>query len=560
MTHRWLVLAGILPALSCRPEAVIVSARPAALGRGADEIDALVTLTAPPARFAAHEPWFSVEECEIAFERADGARKMRVLAVTDRGRHVAAYFPELSVLDLVAHDPARAPRVLDLPSRYDERTALDVRISTVLWYDIPGAAGERHSFEFSGGGRTITLTERQEWRARRNAMSVHTFTISCDPVLGYVVDADCRLQTDDRDSILRARGLVEFVNLLCRDVANVWPGRWRFDMTVYSRVAPAAPRAGPSGSAPASGGGDRNAAEAGVTEGFAGWRNNPVAARLSDEIEGGLRVRDGGIVAFLAGEDGWGPALSRRGGYGFRLATGEVWQEQHNLVAFPTRQDADGLFRLSPRFRLAFLPPEVAARVLDKTRIEDFAGRSEPMIRLGVLENFEDQPLPLTAPVRGAWADSFTISEAEAHSGRKSLLVAGGPAVPDGATPEGLPWTPRIPLDPGMTYLVEAWVKAVGGGTEAFILADIHDGPPEEAARIAGHRSRPVASGGGWRQAALSFTAPRTAAFVDLRLVVTGPGRAWFDDFHMRPLPRPGAPSQPSPPPRPRPQGHPAEF
>ncbi len=529
------VAAGLSAALSCRPSGGPVGAAPSAktpvpaAPKSVDEIEDLVRLVGPPRRFAAHEPDFSVEERTFTFRSSSGPARTKMWVVMDGERHVALYVPELSIMDVITHDPGKAPRELEMPYRYTSQTIFDTRLTTILWYDLRGVSGESHGFAFSGGGKTVTLTEWQEWRNRRTAKSVHTFTVSCDPVHGYVVDVECSLETDDRDRRFARRRRLEFVNVLTRDVANVWPGRWRHDTTVYS----------PEGRS--------------FAHGFAGWRNNPAAARFSDNVTGGLRVRERGFVAFLADEDGWGPALSRRGASGYTLSTGEVWQEQHNYVAVPRRPDADGFYRMGPRFRLAWLPPEVTKYVLEHTAIDDFSEHAafrprasgsvsrprQVIVRFGVSEGFEDQPLPMTTATRGAWGETLGVSEDEAHSGARSLVVRGLPRDRPLDRRTGFLLTPQIPLDPGSVYLLECWVKVAGGDTEAYISADLYESSPHEDAPAAQQRTGSVTPEQGWRYVTISFKAPPYDVFVDLRFIALGEGSAYFDDFSMTKVPEP---------------------
>lgn len=62
---------------------------------------------------------------------------------------------------------------------------------------------------------------------------------------------------------------------------------------------------------------------------------------------------------------------------------------------------------MRPHLRMAFLPPGASAALLRDAQLVSWnastqrTGGAAVMIRVGVLETFEDQPLPLTTPLRG---------------------------------------------------------------------------------------------------------------------------------------------------------------
>lgn len=482
-----------------------------------EEIDALVRKLDVPARFEEHRPNFSVHERTFTFQGLKGPYEWGLWLIRD-GRRCVAIYSKRPQIDLITHDPAKAPRKLDMPVRYHNSTWLGTRVTTIPWVDKGAVTGDEHGFHFSDGGETITLTEWQKWdgdnKYGRKGRSVHTFTLRCDRVLGYVVDIDCKLEIDALPTKggKAARGC-EFTNMMAGGMVDMWPGRWKYDRTVFSR--------------------------ADLPEGrYFGWWNNPAAADLSDNNRSKMVVRPGGLVAFLP-DRGWGPALSRQGDYTFRLATCNVWQDQHNHVDFPDEPDPDGVYRMNPRFRLCFLPPKVTAHVLERTKINDFGGRRAVLLRFGVQEGFEDQPMPLTTPLRGGYTTRFTGGRAVAtdvsRSGRKSLRVDGTmPKAKAGTGYEGFFFTPQFNLDANTTYRIEAWVKVRGKDTEAWLQGDLYEWTPHDKARFRPQRTRRATAGGGWQHIELVFTTPALDPFVDLRFIAAGQGEAYFDDFRIQ--------------------------
>jgi hypothetical protein len=483
-----------------------------------DEVDDLVRKLSVPARFAKHTPDFSVEKREFAFQGPKGPYRQTMHVIRDGDRTVALYSARPQI-DLITHDPAKAPRKLVMPVRYHNATFLGTRVTTLGWVDRWGVSGDEHGFAFSGGGKTLTFREWQRWKPGgklgRTGESVHTFTLRCDSVLGYAIDIDCRFAADKLPTGRRgevAKGF-ELINMLSGRMSDVWPGRWRYDRTVYCP--------GP---------GDTFAGHR-----YFGWWNNCVAADRSDgghRGEGHRRVhcRPGGFVAFLADADGWGPALVRTGDYTFELRTCNVWQDQHNIVHFPKRPDRDGFHRMNPKFLLVFLPPEVTAHVLKAAKMDDFDGARAVMVRIGVTEDFEDQPLPLTTPIRGAYGYGLRATSEAARSGTKSLLVKG---TKDPKTRGGFLFLPQIPLDAGSTYQLEAFCRVVGEGTEACITGDLYEHTPHHPQRLLRQQTNSATSGGDWQRIGLTFRTERFDPYIDLRFRVVGPGRAFFDDFRL---------------------------
>lgn len=474
----------------------------------ADEVADLIARVKPPARFADHRPEFSVAQEDRVFLNADGGHREPLWVIRDGQRLVALYSPTLGHLELFTHDPAQGQAKLNVGPRYHLPRLIGTRVSTRIWL----APLETFEYNFGGSGRALKLVETNRWQpSGRQALGVnvesnYTLTLRLDPVCGYTIDMDCRLLMDKIPNGKDGKPLAsaEWCNLLAGHVSDVWPGRARYDKTVFSQLGLPVGR-------------------------YRGWWNNLAASDHSDDDATKMRVREDGFVAFLADKDGWGPALVCISPHEHSLATGNVWQDQRNILAMPAEADLDGKYRMSTRFRLVFLPPEVTAEVLKNTAVDDFQGARAVMVRIGVLEDFEDQPLPLTTPVRGGYPVGEVTTD-QAHSGKKSLLVKGSSRAQAAKGMPGSPLAPQILLDENSTYRITCWIKVDGDG-EASVSADLYDSTPQKPERFVRQRTTLAKWGEEWKQVSLEFKTPAFDPFIDLRFVCLGAGPAYFDDF-----------------------------
>ncbi|MEI7832693.1 MAG: carbohydrate binding domain-containing protein, partial [bacterium] len=291
----------------------------------------------------------------------------------------------------------------------------------------------------------------------------------------------------------------EYCNLFFGDIANPWPGRTKWDRTFFS------PLGQPTGT-------------------FKAWANNWVAADRSDNPK--LKVRNNGIVGVIDTKGGWSMALSRQGNAEYLQSTCNVWMDQHNQVK-NLGPDADGKYRI--KFRLVYLPPEATEYINDNTDMM-FKGDTAVMPRLGQLDDFEDQPLPLTSPVRGLREDNISISEVRAHSGKKSIVVNGDKEEKS----RGLfSIAPQIILDAKATYRLTAWVYVESENTTASITADLYRANVHWDDRLRKLETNVVKTSDKWQKLTLELSTNDVGydPFTDLRFRVIGPGKAYFDDF-----------------------------
>jgi hypothetical protein len=207
--------------------------------------------------------------------------------------------------------------------------------------------------------------------------------------------------------------------------------------------------------------------------------------------------------------------------------------------------------------RLLALPPELTRYVWDRMKVRH-QGRRKVQIRVGVLETFEDQPLPYTTRVRGL---TFTgggpkITSEHAHGGSRSMVVAG----------RVWPNLPQLVLEGETRYRVEAWIKVApwtaeqrraaeeqararierarrkGKPTEpfeglappeAYISADFYEWSPHSGETVKKMRT-PSAEPGGeeWQKVALEFDSPKWGPFLNVTFHARS-CTAYVDDFRI---------------------------
>lgn len=486
----------------------------------ADELGVLLRSAHPAGRFTDHVPHFTISPREFTFQEVTGPQRRQLWVIQDADRYVGLYNPESSELDLISLSPTDAPRRLSLPTRYHRGTRLGTCVQTLPHADGWPAAGARHHFDFRTDGTTVTLTEVRNWNAERHALAHQIVTLRCDPVAGYALDMTCQFSTNDPGT-----RYADLISIFPARIANPWPDRWQYDRFLYTPGASAR---------------------------LSGWWNNPVTAALTGGAHQAFSVRNGGYIAWVSDAWGWGLALTRRSQkrLAFSNVTGGVWLEQHTRVALPDTPDVSGIYFVRALFHLQRVPPEAASAMLRQAEMLPFDGKRCVMVRLGGLEAFDDQPLPLTTNVRGVWSPELQLTEEEAHSGKKSLKVLARPREKTSGQENFLLPAPQIPLEAGGRYRLEAWVKVVGANTEGFVSADLYADDLRLAERVKRQKTSSVQSGEGWKQVRLEFEADASGPYLDLRFVALGTGTAYFDDVLLKKLPSPAPRTPPSVSPR----------
>ena len=178
-----------------------------------------------PPKFSAYRPDFYAEEKVFDFIGKEGPYLDTIWVIMDGDKYVALYFAQNKpYLDVFAANPDVAPTTLEMPVRHHNATLLGTRLTTSAWYDQWALSGDQHYRSFEGGGDSLMLVETQRWdqagHYQREAISSHQFTFKVDPYLGYVVEANCQLQTN-----ASTKKQIEFMNFMPRDAVNPWPDR-----------------------------------------------------------------------------------------------------------------------------------------------------------------------------------------------------------------------------------------------------------------------------------------------------------------------------------------------
>jgi hypothetical protein len=478
------------------------------------EITDLIQHSQIQPRFENYKADFKAEKRAFEFAGSEGIYVDSIMVITDHDKYVSLYFQtEKPYLDVFASNPYAAPTHLEMPVRHHNATLLGTRLTTSVWYDKWGISGDIHDVNISDGGETLTIVESQKWRPDgqygREGESVYEIEFNVHPYFGYAVTFQCSLVTNDS-----LTNHVEFMNFMPPDVVNPWPGQNQFPFTIYASTTPKA---------------------------YHGYANNLYAGNLSDENKTdwgkGIEIRNGGFIAMLEA-DKPSPALFRKGDLRFVQRTCDAWLDQHNHILLPSR-DSDGFFRMNPEFLFVYLPSEISNYLLDKVIIEDFENKEATMIRLGTLEDFENQPIELTEPVigltRGFWEKDFVIDTTESYSGKKSLRIDGKSAEELRKTQENFIRYPQVPLQENSCYRLSARVKTNSLHTNAWISASTYEWTPYDTSRLS-YQYTNISSDTSWRKIELEFYTPDFDPFVDVRFMVENDGNAWFDDFEFKKL------------------------
>ena len=480
----------------------------------ADEVAALCRQLNVPARFGGQKAVFTVEDYPVELLQKAGPEAKHWKLVRDRGRAVALITD--GGIHLLAFRPEEASEGVVLPKgRWHIDTMLGAAISTGSF--IPGASQRtnvNYANELSGAGTGSLVmirrysgpfTEKRERRVRRpgeekyetvtqRVESVNRFEFQLDAVLGYIVDGRYRITME------KPPEAHQFSNLLCQGTYALWPGQARGDRTVITPLA----------------------------GGYEGYANNLQAIDLSDNHHPG--IRDGGFGAYLHQTSGWSPALTLEGADAdFVICNAHA--DIDFVARWPKGLEVDGQRRqtLEIRHRLLALPPELTQHVWDSMKLL-FTEKSTVTIRIGSVEDFEEQPVRATSPVRGIISTGGLRLAGEGRSGSKSLVVKG----------RVWPNLPQIVLCPLSRYRVEGWFKVLFPGPnapvpKAYIRADLYESSPHTDKMDMEQETNRVGPGD-WQRVSLEFTTPNWDPFVNIVFVCEN-GEALLDDFSLQKLP-----------------------
>jgi hypothetical protein len=493
----------------------------------ADEVDQLVKKLDPPARFRGHKPKWSVEKRPVTFEFMDGPKAWPFWFVRD-GDRVVAVVPTVGfhtgTIYVQDFRPGHAPKRVPFPT---ERWHIDTAVGSELRTNnfIPGEYGSTDaSYRWRPDGERLVLVRRYEGTTRFNRWAhrtkspvrvdaTNTIIFRVDPVLGYVVEATYDVWTDPPPRTY------EYCSAATSGRYLLWPG----EATCFRH---AIARAG--------------------EEGFVGYACNHGATKR----HGRESCRDGGFVSFLNDQTGWSPTWTIRQGGDARLVVCGAHTDLDFVMAWPKEPAAraDGLKHHVVRHRMLALPPELTKHVWDRMKLLH-EGESRLMVRFGVLEDFEAQPLPLTTRLRGMpW--SAEVTTRHARSGTKAIVFTGRSGHGD----------PQIALKPDTHYRIEAWVKVVDwtseqrkaaedalraktdkarqaaerdkargrkprpvsefkppGKAEAYVLGRYYQWSPHSREWIGEPvKTNVVGPADGWQKLRVDFTTPKWGPFIDL--------------------------------------------
>ncbi len=466
---------------------------------GADPVDDLRAKLAPPARFADHEPRWKVEKRVHTFQHYNRETKEPFWHILDGDRTVAVMPLEgfhSGTIYVQDFRPGQAPRKVAMPT---ERWHIDTAVGSELRTNnfIPGAFGATDaSYGWTVDGARLVLvrafqgeTKFNRWAHRTKKPvqvdATNTIVLKVDPVLGYVVDATYDIRTDPPP------GRYEFSSAATSGRYGLWPG----DATCQ-RIAIVPPEGG-----------------------LVGYATNHGATK---QHGGNMRCADGGFVAFLDEDSGWSPAWTIEGGEA-RLTVCGAHTDHDFVLAWP-KDEAGALAKhWVVRMRMRALPPELTNHVWKEMNLLH-KGETKLMIRLGVVEDFEAQPLPIDRRWRGMiWGGELV--EDEAHSGSKSLRFTGACGHGD----------PQLVLEPSARYRLEGWLKVEGPeGSEAHLVGRYYEWTPHNPERIGEPlRSERVKAGAGWTHVSVEFVTPAWGPFIDVKFVASEGATAWLDDFRF---------------------------
>ena len=489
----------------------------------ADDLAALVAEVKPPARFADYTPDFRIRSVPHTYwwwgpapERSLKPFETTLEIILDGDRPVGilpnyffAPFPGADTRAWISEtfNPQFRRFGVDIPN------------------GSPGAKGKsRH--EVVGTGKELVFVVRHgAWAedppAEQGDAALTRFTLRVAPVLGYVIQRDTQWRTRERPADRDSKPLDHFHAGMWYSggITSIWPDEITYRYSGSAEVRTDAGR-GPR---------------------FTIWSDNSESLFRKYHST----VRPGGFVANLKDRWGWGVALTNETGAAIQVNKCPIWGGFHPQHPLDAVQGKDGQWTGRTRQRLVTLPPEIVDRVIADARQVNAAGRVI-LVRVGG-EDFEDQPLPAGTVERGFQpaethgldtGQACRITDRHAHSGKRSLEV-------DGVAAEAFAKMRFWPRDrghsrflPNRPYRLECWVQVEGKDTEAFLIPTPAMGlAPERLAAgdgVGEARTRSVREGEGWQKVTLDFSGHAHGNPINVRFVVLGPGKAYFDDFSLR--------------------------
>jgi len=192
------------------------------------------------------------------------------------------------------------------------------------------------------------------------------------------------------------------------------------------------------------------------------------------------------------------------------------------------------MYELAPQFRLFFLSPVATATVLERVAVvthNDSTHRpgSSAMLRLGVVEGFDDQPVSLTQPLRALvqayYQPDYVLAPGQGRSGSVAWQV--GAMSPAGAAqfyafanPQ-----PLVPLPAGAAVNYTAWVRVAPANVSAttvtaFLSLALYESDDFNVqARMPAVVSLNATTPGTWQQLHVTARTPGFVTYADIRVV-----------------------------------------
>ena len=401
----------------------------------ADEIDDLADKIKLRDRFRGYKPKFHYTQNTFTFQHPTGPKQMLLRLVMDDDKYIAVVGDDH--IQLLSITPGTARTSLPFRAgRYHLDNFRGPTIPTgdflegVTRFTTAGVKGIPRTDHFREGGTHLTLVRASDTGRRR---VLNRFVFRVDERFGYVIEATFTalfkrpVEGEDRKAS---------TSVFCPNTYVPWPTRWLYDRTVIC----------PDGST-----------------GYYGWCNNTIAIDRADRDPRPFIWRDKGFIAFLNPSTGWSICRTRSDGGPAAPMTLDNLRNQFDVTipfAEELPKDLGERETYTAVHRLLPLPPEMTEHIRKNMKFLDVGADPAVVCRIGQTEDFEDQPVAMTEPIRGlAWTENPpVVSRVHAHSGSRSLRLKGNWGTND---PRVFiePDIPQISLRPNATYLLEAWLK-----------------------------------------------------------------------------------------------------
>ena len=507
-----------------------------------------------------HTPNFYATRENITLLGSFGVYNITVFAIRDasppaNGGVIAAYIPAASEnvegwkqgvtpeLNLLVPLPALAPQSLPAIPRYGWSWLYGAKVVTIPWLDCCNITGDSSGFSFSDDFRDVwTLTQFQSWYPNgkykgRDAQSIHTFTLCWDPTVGYRID----MVTSIIINTGSAPRTIEFVNFLTPQLANPWPFPAAHDFLPSTRSTVTA-----------------WSSDVGVN--WQGFAENILAGAMLHTYNVSLVNSSSVGAVVMAASGSYSAALAFSGdGLTFLQATCPTWMDQHQIVVLPP-PGPDGYVACSPTFSLAYLPSAASDDILSRVSLITHKGDgtrgngSSVFLRLGVVENFEDQPVSLTTPLRAlaqVWSspDFMLMKNGGNRNGTALAIKTLPPSEADQFYAFAIS-VPLVPLNVSTMYSFRALTLAPStdvcppgfSATAKLAVGIYEDDDFNTQERLLWFNSSVATGGESWVNLSVSFMSPPWPSYADIRFMSIGAddsqpcesnATALFDDVYF---------------------------